>query len=142
MVRKAVVGLISLICFLLVGACAETPAQPRQATMLSSGAWTGDGCLGVTAGQCELVVGCGHGVFPAPTVSADGTFNVEGTYRVEAGPISADPAPPATFSGVLKGQTLTLTVTPRDASGLPRPNAMQFVLQFSNATGRCVTACV
>ena len=137
MVRKAVASLICLICFLLGAACAETPTMPREAAMLSAGAWTGDGCLDVTTVQCELVVGCGHGVFSAPTIRADGTFDVEGTYRVEAGPISVNPPPPATFSGVLNGQTLTLTVTPRDGS-----KPASYVLHFSSTSGRCVTACV
>src|SRR5580765_7255674 len=137
MVRKAAVGLIGLICLLMGVGCAETPTQPREASILSAGAWTGDGCLDVTAGQCELVVGCGHGVFSPPTIRADRTFDVEGTYRVEAGPISVNPAPPATFSGVLNGQTLTLTVTPHDGS---RPAT--YVLRFSSTSGRCVTACV
>ena len=132
---------VAVIC-LLLGACsAETPAQPA-ATMLSAGTWTGDGCLSVAADGCDLVVGCGHGRFPAPVVGADGTFSVEGTYRVEAGPVSISPAPPATFSGVLKGQTLTLTVTPHDASGLPTSNALQFMLQFKGTGGGCVSACV
>ena len=136
--RRAAIGLICL----LLGACsAETPAQPA-ATMLSAGVWSGDGCLSVAGDGCDLVVGCGHGRFPAPVVGADGTFSVEGTYRVEAGPISTDPAPPATFSGVVKGQTLTLTVTPRDSSGRPAPNSLHFILQFSSGSGRCVTACV
>jgi hypothetical protein len=110
--------------------------------MLSAGTWTGDGCLSVAAGGCDLIVGCGHGRFPVPTVRSDGTFDVDGTYRVEAGPVSIDPAPPATFSGVLKGQTLTLTVTPRDASGRPTGNPLQFVLQFKGAGGGCASACV
>ena len=41
---------------------------------------------------------------------ADGTFEVNGTYRIEAGPISINPAPPAMFSGILSAQTLTLQV--------------------------------
>ena len=133
---------IGCVCVLLGACSAETPAQPA-ATMLSAGTWTGNGCLSVAADGCDLVVGCGHGRFPVPAVRADGTFDVEGTYRVEVGPISINPAPPATFSGVLKGQTLTLTVTPHDTSGQPTANALQFVLQFNGAAGRgCVTACV
>jgi len=133
---------IGCVCVLLGACSAETPAQPA-ATMLSAGTWTGNGCLSVAADGCDLVVGCGHGRFPVPAVRADGTFDVEGTYRVEVGPISINPAPPATFSGVLKGQTLTLTVTPHDTSGQPTANALQLVLQFNGAAGRgCVTACV
>ena len=135
MMRHAAV--VGLICVLSV-ACTGTPAQPRETTMLSSGTWTGDGCLSVSAREgCELVVGCGHGQFPQPIVRADGTFDVDGTYRVEAGPVSINPAPPANFSGVLRGPTLTLTVTP---SGSTRP--LSFVLQLTSASGKCVTACV
>src|SRR6516225_8352323 len=101
--RRAAVG---LVCILLWACSADTPAQPAGATLLA-GTWTGDGCLSVAADGCDLVVGCSHGRFPVPVVGADGTFTVEGTYRVEAGPVSISPAPPATFSGVLKGQTLT-----------------------------------
>jgi hypothetical protein len=91
--RIAAVGLACL----LVGACAETPTQPRGAN-LSTGRWTGDGaCLSAAVDGCDLVVGCGHGQFPLPVVRTDGTFDVNGTYRIEVGPISINPAPPATF---------------------------------------------
>jgi hypothetical protein len=132
---------LGLVCLFVCACGVETPTQPAVATLLA-GTWTGQGCLSVASDGCDLVVGCGHGRFPIPVVRADGTFDVEGTYRVEAGPVSIDPAPPATFSGVVKGQTLTLTVTSHDASGRPTTSALQFVLQFSSASGRCVTACV
>jgi len=131
------VAVICVACLLAVG-CAGMPAEPRETTMLSAGSWSGDGCLSVAAREeCQLIVGCGHGVFPQPVVRADGTFDVDGTYRVEAGPISNTPSPPAKFSGVVRGQTLTLTVTPSDGS---RPAS--YTLQFTSASGRCVTACV
>jgi hypothetical protein len=138
---RARTAAIGFICVLLGACSAGTPAAPA-ATMLSAGVWTGDGCLSVTGDGCELIVGCGHGRFPMPPIGADGTFSVEGTYRIEAGPVSTDLAPPATFSGVVKGQTMTLVVTPRDSSGRPAPNSLQFVLQFNNSSGRCVAACV
>jgi hypothetical protein len=127
-----------LVC-LLAAACAETPTQPRNTT-LTAGRWTGDGggCLSVAADGCDLVVGCGHGQFPPPVVHADGTFEVNGTYRIEAGPISINPAPPAMFSGILKGQTLTLSVTPSDPSQRPA----SYVLQLTNGTGKCSVPCV
>jgi hypothetical protein len=123
--------------FLVFAACAETPAQPRDTT-LSTGVWTGDGCLSVSARDgCDFVVGCGHGHFPVPLVGTDGTFQVDGTYRIEAGPISIDPAPPAKFTGVVSGQTLTLTVAQRD--GL---RSVSYVLQLTSASGGCRTSCV
>lgn len=106
---------------------------------LPTGRWTGDGaCLSVAVDGCDLVVGCGHGQFPPPNVRVDGTFDVSGTYRIEAGPISINPAPPAMFSGVLKEQTLTLKVTPSDPSLRPA----SYVLRLTTASGKCAVPCV
>jgi hypothetical protein len=103
------------------------------------GRWTGDGaCLSVAIDGCDLVVGCGHGQFAQPDVHADGTFAISGTYRIEVGPISINPAPPAMFSGVLKGQTLTLSVTPSDPSLRPA----SYMLQLTNDAGTCAVPCV
>jgi len=127
---------VALLC--LAAACAETPTQPRDTT-LPTGGWTGDGaCLSVAADGCDLVAGCGHGQFPLPVVHSEGTFEVNGTYRIEAGPISINPAPPALFSGVLTGQTLTLGVTPSDPSLRPA----SYVLQLTNDTRKCAVPCV
>ncbi|HWF85366.1 MAG TPA: hypothetical protein VG222_10975 [Vicinamibacterales bacterium] len=93
-------------------ACNRNPAGPKEGP-LATGRWTGDGaCLSVTDTACNLGVGCGHGQFPRPTIRADGTFDVDGTYRIEVGPISIEPAPPAHFSGVVTGSRLTLQVVP------------------------------
>ena len=127
----------SLVC-LLAAACTEMPTQPRDTT-LPTGRWTGDGaCLSVAVDGCDLVVGCGHGQFAQPDVHADGTFAVSGTYRIEVGPISINPAPTATFSGVLSGQTLTLSVAPSD----PPQRPASYVLQLTNGTGKCSVPCV
>ncbi|HTM26615.1 MAG TPA: hypothetical protein VL225_15565 [Vicinamibacterales bacterium] len=129
-------AVVALIC--VVAGCAGSPTQPRGTT-LPKGRWTGNGpCLSVAADVCDLVVGCGHGQFPPPVVRADGTFEVNGTYRIEVGPISIDPAPPAMFSGVLKGQTLTISVTPSDPSLRPA----SYVLQLTNGTGKCSVPCL
>jgi hypothetical protein len=128
---------VGVVCFVLYG-CAETPTQPRE-TALTAGRWTGDGaCLSIAADGCDLVVGCGHGQFPPPVVREDGTFDIRGTYRIEAGPVSITPAPPATFSGVRRGQRLTLNVTPSDSSLPPA----SYVLQLTNASGKCTVPCV
>jgi hypothetical protein len=92
----------------------------------------------VAVDGCDLVVGCGHGQFPSPVLHPDGTFEVHGTYRIEVGPISINPAPPATFSGILSGQTLTLSVTPSDPSLRPA----SYVLQLTNGTGKCAVPCL
>ncbi len=137
MTRLTRIAAACLVC-LLVAACGGTPTKPRDTT-LPTGRWTGDGaCLSVAADSCDLVVGCGHGQFPSPAIHPDGTFEANGTYRIEAGPMSVNPAPPATFSGVLSGQTLMLSVTPSDASLRPA----SYVLQLTNGTGKCAVPCV
>ena len=102
----------------VVGACGGPPTEPGLVTF-TDGRWTGDGpCLSVAGPQCNFTIGCGHGQFPVPMLRADGSFDVDGTYRLEVGPIGVDPAPPAHFSGVLTGTTLTLTVVPRGSGPL------------------------
>jgi hypothetical protein len=108
----------------LVSACGGNAAGPEEAP-LATGRWVGDGaCLLVTDSGCNLIVGCGHGQFPRPTLRADGTFTVEGTYRIEVGPISIEPAPPAQFSGSVIGSRMMLHVVPTTASLPPASYSM------------------
>src|SRR6266542_6917575 len=108
--RRACALAAGVLCWCASG-CSGTPSEPRD-TMLA-GRWSGDGaCLAVTDQECNLTVGCGHGQFPRPIIRADGTFDVDGTYRIEVGPIAIEPAPPAHFSGVVTGSRLTLNVRP------------------------------
>jgi hypothetical protein len=89
--------------------CGREIAAPSQGPLANS-RWTGDGaCLSVTDEGCNLVVGCGHGVFSRPIVRGDGSFDVDGTYRIEVGPISIAPAPPAHFSGEYTEARMTKT---------------------------------
>jgi len=132
-VRLAVAA--TLFCA-LAAACARTPAEPSS---LPIGQWSGGGaCLSVADQGCDFVAGCGHGRFPAPEVVRDGTFTVIGTYRIEAGPIGLDPPPPATFSGVLTGNTLALTIVPSGTSARP----MSYVLRLTGGSGRCGVLCL
>jgi hypothetical protein len=111
-----------LAVLFLFAACNNGPTEPR-AMVIADGRWTaGNACLMVRSSQnvsphiSNLVVGCGHGVFPTPDIRSNGTFDIDGTYRIEAGPVSIDPAPPAHYSGTLTNTTLTLTVTPSVSS--------------------------
>jgi hypothetical protein len=117
-------------------ACNHAPTGP-DAGPLAAGRWTGDGaCLSVTDAGCDLTVGCGHGQFAQPTVRADGTFDVEGTYRIEVGPISIAPAPSAHFSGTVTGSRLILNVMPSGSL----PSASYSMVPTS--AGTCSIACV
>lgn len=116
--------------------CSRNPANP-DAGPLATGRWTGDGaCLSVTDPTCTLAVGCGHGAFTRPVVRADGTFDVDGTYRIEVGPTRIEPAPPAHFSGVVVGGRLMLHVVP---SGTLPPAS--YTMTTATA-GTCPTPCV
>ena len=118
-------------------ACDSNLAGPTVGP-LATGRWTGDGaCLVVTDTSCNLAVGCGHGVFPRPTIRADGSFDVDGTYRIEAGPISIQIAPPAHFSGTLIGARLTLNVMP---SGSLQPAS--YSMTPTTTTGTCPIPCL
>ena len=93
---------------------------------MTIGGWTdGGACLTVATEGCELTAGCGHGQFPRPIVRADGTFEADGTYRIEVGPVGISPAPPAHFSGVVDGSTLTLKVVPAGEGLMPASYTMR-----------------
>ena len=128
--------LVALVaCGGLLG-CNRNPAGPT-AGPLATGRWAGDGaCLSVADTACNIAVGCGHGQFPRPTIRADSTFDVDGTYRIEVGPISIEPAPPAHFSGVVTGSRLTLNVTP--SGSFPRAS---YSMTLTTA-GTCSIPCV
>ena len=126
---------VALITCGSVAACNHNPAGPNEGP-LATGRWAGDGaCLSV-GDMCSLVAGCGHGQFARPTIRADGTFEVDGTYRIEVGPISIQPAPPAHFSGVMTGSRLILNVIP---TGTLPPASYSMT---ATTAGTCSVPCV
>lgn len=129
----------ALILVLLVACGGGSPTAPRPITDNLDGRWAGDNaCLDLQhAATSTLRVGCGHGTIPPLNFRSDGTFDVDGTYRIEIGPVSIDPPPPAHYSGVLKNSVLTLTVTP-SVSSLPQAT---YRLSF-NPNANCGPACV
>jgi hypothetical protein len=117
-------------------ACHSNPAGPG--TQLATGRWAGDGaCLSAADTECNLTVGCGHGQFPRPIVRSDGTFEVDGSYRIEIGPISIEPAPPAHYSGSVDGSRLVLTVVP----SIPSLPPMSYSMTRASI-GPCSIACL
>ena len=132
--RLLVVALVACGCLL---ACNRSPTGPDEGP-LAAGRWTGEGaCLSVADAGCNLAVGCGHGQFPRPIIRTDGTFDVEGTYRIEVGPVSIEPAPPAHFSGSITDSRLILTVVP--TAGSPQPASYSMT---RTGAGTCPVACV
>jgi len=127
-----------LVCLAML-ACHGSPTE-SVATTLATGTWSKDGtCLIVNETSVALHAGCGHGQFDRPVTLVNGTFEVDGTYRVEAGPVRIDPPPPAHYSGSIDGSVLTLKVVPSKDSGAPLP--MTFTLHFGDPV-MCGPACV
>jgi hypothetical protein len=128
----------SVLLLLATLACnGSSPTEPRPLT-LAIGRWSSEAgqCLFVTASSCTLRAGCGHGEFNRPATLTNGTFEVDGTYRIEVGPVSVDPPPPAHYSGSISGAILTLTVVPsKDAQ------PATYILRL-NGSGNCSPACL
>jgi hypothetical protein len=127
------------LCISMI-ACHGSPTEPR-ALAIADGRWTGDGaCLlvrnaNVLPHTTTLIAGCGHGEFPTPDIRSDGTFDVDGTFRIEAGPVRDEPPPPAHYSGSLTNTTLTLRVVPEGGS------ATTFRFHM-DASGTCAPLCL
>lgn len=103
-------GLLALVVLMAVA-----PADPAG-TPLAAGKWGGRGAqLEVTAKGGTLELDCAHGTLDeAVALSADGTFDVKGTFVVERpGPArmdAGDKGPPVRYRGKLEGDTLSLTI--------------------------------
>src|SRR5437764_11133638 len=131
----AFVGL--LILGAALSGCQRSSTGPNEGP-LANGRWTGDGgCLSIADEGCSLAVGCGHGQFPRPTLRADGSFDIDGTYRIEVGPVTINPAPPAHFSGSVSGSRLILTVVPTGTALQPASYSMT-----RSTPGTCPIPCV
>ncbi len=127
------------LVLLVLAACSGGSSSPTAPVTMTDGRWAGDNaCLDLhQSATSNFVVGCGHGKIPPFTLRSDGTFDVEGTYRIELGPASPDPAPPAHYSGAVHSGRITLTVTP-SVSSLPQAT---YHLEY-NPNANCGPPCV
>jgi hypothetical protein len=97
----------------------RSPTSPAAALMLAEGHWaSGQMCLDVTSSFAKIGAGCGSGTLPRPVSDATGSFDAQGTFDVTGGPPPPSQQQPtvARFSGVVRGDTLTLTITTAHAS--------------------------
>jgi len=111
MVLKKLTGLLIV---LLVAVCVSGKIQKMQ--RISTGLWGGQHIsMNVKAKSATIEYDCATGVIVGPLViDADGHFNLHGTHQMQhGGPIRADEKPsgePATYTGTVKGNTMTLTL--------------------------------
>jgi hypothetical protein len=90
---------------------------PSSGTIaLRTGHWAGGGaCLDVSTADVNVAMACAIAHFPAPGMT-NGRFEADGTYRITAGPSTGGDGVPAHFSGVVNGDSLALTITPKDGT--------------------------
>ena len=87
------------------------------------GTWGGDNAgLIVNDNDVHVHIGCTLGDAAGPIrTDADGKFEATGTYNVDAYPVNRGILHPATFSGQVVGQTMTLTVSLTDTARVLGP---------------------
>jgi hypothetical protein len=96
-------------------------AKIQKMQRIATGPWGGQHIsMNVTAKSATIEYDCATGVINGPLiVDADGHFNLHGTHRMErGGPVRADEKPsgqPATYTGTIKGNTMTLTLKVGDS---------------------------
>jgi len=101
----------------LCGAAETKGGRAVAGEKLAVGVWGGDHVrMEVVVGGVNFEFDCGAGQTGAPVVpDAEGRFDLKGTFNAQhGGPIRRDEeanARPARYSGRVRGDTLTLTVT-------------------------------
>ena len=107
-----------LILLLLV---VPVSAKIQKMQHIPSGLWGGQHIsINVRSKSATIEYDCASGVINGPlVVDADGRFDLRGTHRPErGGPVRADdnsPGHPATYTGTIKGKTMTLTLKVGDS---------------------------
>jgi len=111
--------LLVLICLVLVIAVSAA-SRPRKMQRLSAGGWGGPHIrIQVEGSSATIDYDCAHGTITGPlTFDSKGRFSWRGTHMREGpGPIRVDQesGSPATYTGSIKGDKMTLTVTLTDS---------------------------
>jgi hypothetical protein len=116
MVLKKLTGLLVVLLLVI-----SVSAKIQKMRRIAIGSWGGQHIsMNVTAKSATIEYDCATGVINGPlVVDADGNFNLHGTHRMErGGPVRADEKPsgePATYTGTIKGNTMTLTLKVGDS---------------------------
>jgi len=88
---------------------------------IATGVWGGQHInIKVGANSATIEYDCASGVIDGPlVVDSDGNFKLRGTHHMErGGPVRSDEEPrqvPATYTGSIKGNTMTLTLKLSDS---------------------------
>ena len=106
------VRVLLVVSLLVVSATAHTKTMQR----IAKGVWGGNH-INIEVGEKSATIeyDCAKGMIEGPlVVDGNGHFNWRGTHTMErGGPVRQDDNPkqhPATFTGSIKGNTMTLTL--------------------------------
>lgn len=108
------------ICVLLFGLLLMSLTAMKQ-QRIATGVWGGQHInIKVGANSATIEYDCASGVIDGPlVVESDGKFKLRGTHHMErGGPVRSDEEPrqiPATYTGSIKGNTMTLTLKLADS---------------------------
>jgi hypothetical protein len=109
-------GVLLVIGLLIFVSMAATKTQ-----RIATGRWGGAHInMEVSSRSARIEYDCAHGVIAGPlVVGSQGKFHLRGTFTPErGGPVRADDAAkaqPATYTGEIKGNTMTLTLKVSDS---------------------------
>ena len=115
----------SMLCRVLIVVIAVMVSLPMAGTQkmqrIATGVWGGQH-INIQVGEKSAAIeyDCASGVIEGPlVVDSEGNFTLHGKHRMErGGPVRADePAKeqPATYTGAIKGNTMTLTLKINDS---------------------------
>ncbi|HEV7682221.1 MAG TPA: hypothetical protein VGO68_08880 [Pyrinomonadaceae bacterium] len=110
--RAKLIALVSLVLLI----AASGVSRPRKMQRLSTGAWGGPHIrIQVDGASATIDYDCAHGTITGPlTFDSKGRFSWRGTHTLEGpGPIRVEEeskGSPATYTGTVQGDKLTLTV--------------------------------
>ena len=115
---------VALSIFAVIACSAATSARITEVV----GTWGGDNAgLIVTDTDVHVHIGCTVGDAVGPIhPDADGRFEATGTYNVDAYPVDRGIIHPATFTGQIIDQTMTLTVTLTDTARVLGPVTLTY----------------
>ena len=113
--RARQLGVIAAIMIVLACSSSRTNSPPLDGA-LPLGTWGGDSAgLVVSDTASHLHIACTFGdISGRIPISANGQFDVAGSYMLRAFPIAIGPTVPARFVGRLDGATITVTAIVND----------------------------
>jgi hypothetical protein len=114
---KKTIKLLVIVTLVLLTTSAVS-SRPRKMQRLRTGSWGGTHIrIEVDSSSATIEYDCANGTISGPfTIDSKGRFSWRGTHQAEGpGPIRIERQPnnrAATYTGSVKGTTMTLTVNP------------------------------